>query len=195
VGRTLRKGDVTGPLITVAGVVENVRSGAADRELPPVIYRPHDQWASGAMSLVVRTGEGPTALAPAVRGAIRKPDSDLPIASMRTMREIVSSAVAQRRFQMMFTALFAGVALLLGAVRGDVVRWVPVSGMRPVLIGLVAGLGGAVSVATALRSLLFEVTPTDPISIAGVALVLLLASGLACYLPARRAARLDLRHE
>ena len=60
-----------------------------------------------------------------------------------------------------------------------------------ILIGLLAGLGGAITIATALRSLLFGITPTDPVSLASVALVLLLTSGLACYLPARRAARLD----
>jgi putative ABC transport system permease protein len=224
-GRTVRQGDVTGPLITVIGVVENVRSGAADRELPPFIYRPHDQWASGTMALVVRTAQEPAALAPAVRAAIHGTDAGLPISAIRTMREIVSASVAQRRFQMMLTLLFACVALLLGAVgvygvvsyavtcrtrdiglrialgamRGDVVRWVFSSGMRPALIGLGAGLAGAIAIATGLRSLLFGITPADPVSLGGVALVLLVSSGLACYLPARRAARLDpmmaLRHE
>ncbi len=224
VGRTIRQGNVTGPLITVAGVVEDVRSGAADREVPPIIYRPHDQWASGPATLVVRTAQDPSAVAPAVRAAIRKMDSALPIPAMRTMREIVSAAVAQRRFQMMLTSLFACVALLLGAVgvygvvtysvacrtrdiglrialgamKGDVMRWVFSNGMRPVVIGLVAGLAGAVAIARVLQSQLFGITPTDPVSLGGVALVLLLTSGLACYLPARRAARLDpmiaLRH-
>ncbi len=76
VGRTLRQGNVTGPLITIVGVVQDVRPGAADRELPPFIYRPHPQWASGPATLVVRTAQDPAALAPAVRAEIRKMDSE-----------------------------------------------------------------------------------------------------------------------
>jgi putative ABC transport system permease protein len=225
VGRTLRQGDVTGPLITVAGVVEDARPGAVDREPPPLIYRPHQQWASGPMALVVRTAREPAALASAVRAEIRKMDPGLPIPAIRTMREIVSTTVAQRRFQTMLTSLFALVALLLGAVglygvvsysiacrtrdiglrialgagRTDVMRWVFSNGMQPVGIGLLAGLGGAIVIARAARSLLFGITPADPLSLGAVVLVLLLTSGLACYLPARRAAALDpmtaLRHE
>jgi len=225
VGRTFRQGDVTGPLITVAGVVEDARPGAVDREPPLTIYRPYQQWASGPMTVVARTAQEPASVAPAVRREIRKLDQNLPIPAMRTMQEIVSSTVAQRRFQTMLTSLFAVVALLLGAVglygvvsyavacrtreiglrialgamRIDVMRWVLSNGMQPVFIGLVIGLAGAIAAARALRSLLFGITPVDPLSLGAVVLVLLLTSGLACYLPARRAAALDpttaLRHE
>lgn len=177
------------------------------------------------MALVVRTARRPAALAPPVRAAIRKMDASLPIPAVRSMREIVGDAVAERRFQMLLTAIFAAAALLLGAVGvygvvsyavacrtrdiglrialgalpGDVRRWVLYQGMRPVAIGLVPGMAGAIAAATALRSLLFGITPADPWSLGAVALVLLAASGLACYLPARRAAALDptvaLRHE
>jgi putative ABC transport system permease protein len=225
VGRTLRQGDVTGPLITVAGVVEDARPGAVDREPPLTLYRPYQQWASGPMTVVARTAQEPASLAPTVRTEIRKVDQNLPIPAMRTMREIVSSTVAQRRFQTMLTSLFAVAALLLGAVglygvvsyavacrtrdiglrialgamKIDVMRWVFSNGMQPIFIGLVVGLVGAVAAARALRSLLFGITPTDPVSLGAVVLLLLLTSGVACYLPARRAAALDpttaLRHE
>ena len=217
VRRQFRQSTTDSPLITIAGVVENARPGALDREPLPVVYRPNDQWASGPMSLVVRTAQDSAALAPAVRSSIRAMDSNLPILAMRTMREIVSSTVAERQFQMMLTSVFAVLALLLGAVglygvvsysvacstrdiglrmalgalRTDVIRWVFSHGMRPVLVGLVAGLAGAVAVARALRSLLFEVAPTDPLALGLVSVVLLLTSGLACYLPARKAARVD----
>jgi putative ABC transport system permease protein len=177
------------------------------------------------MTVVARTAQEPASLAPTVRREIRKVDQNLPIPAIRTMREIVSSTVAQRRFQTMLTSLFALVALLLGAVglygvvsysvacrtrdiglrialgamKIDVMRWVFSNGMQPVFIGLVVGLVGAVAAARALRSLLFGITPIDPVSLGTVVLLLLLTSGVACYLPARRAAALDpttaLRHE
>lgn len=152
-------------------------------------------------------------------------DANLPIPPIRTMREIISVSLAQRRFQMLLTSLFAVLSLVLGAVgvygvvsytvscrtrdiglriafgaaRGDVMRWVFGEGMKPVVIGLAAGIAGAVGVAAALRSLLFGITATDPVALSGVVVLLLVTSGFACYLPARRAAALDpmvaLRHE
>lgn len=177
------------------------------------------------MSLVVRTAQEPGALAAAVRAEIRKMDPNLPIPAIRTMREILSQTVAERRFQMALTVLFAfaalclgaigiygvvsysvasrtrdiGLRIALGAMRGDVMRWVFAIGFRPVLIGLVAGLFAAVVIGQVLRGLLYGISPTDPVSLSVVAVVLLLTAALACYVPARRAANLDpaiaLRHE
>jgi putative ABC transport system permease protein len=225
IGRQFRQGRVTGPLVTVVGVVGDARPGAVERDAPPVIYRPYEQWASGSMTLLVRSAGDPASLAPAVRTVVRGMDPNLPILSLRTMREVVASAVAERRLQMILTLMFAAVALLLGSIglygvvsyavacrtreiglrlalgspRANVMRSVFAHGLPPVAAGLVAGILSAVGAATALRSLLFGIVPVDPLSLTAVAIVLLLTSGLACYLPARRAASLDpltaLRHE
>jgi predicted permease len=217
IGRAIREGDVTGPLTVIVGVVEDIRSGSVERELLPQLYRPHHQRDSGGMNVVVRTSGAPATLAASVRSEVRKLAPNLPIADMRTMKEIVSASIAQRRFEMLLTAAFAVVAILLGVIgvygvvslsvanrtreiglrmalgaspRG-VMRWVFARGLRPVVLGAILGLLGAVIVATTLRSLLFAVAPTDPLSLAAVALILLCASLLACYLPARRAAGLN----
>ena len=216
VGRHFRQGDVTEPAITIAGVVGDARPGALDRDPPPVIYRPYSQWASGPMTLVVRTALEPSALAPDVRRIIRGLDPDLPILSVQTLREVVASTVAERRFQVTLTALFGllalglgavglygvvsfavscrtreiGLRLALGATPSDVMRSVFATGLPPVAAGLTAGLAAAIVAARVLRSLLLE--SARPIrwrsawsrSCAATA-------GLACYLPARRAASLD----
>ena len=225
IGRQFRQGNVTGPLVTLVGIVGDVRPGAVERNAPPVIYRPYEQWSSGPMTLLVRSAGDPKTLAPAVRIVIRAMDPHLPVLSLKTMREVVASTVAERRLQMILTLMFAAVALLLGSIglygivsyavacrtreiglrlalgspRADVMRSVFAHGLPPVVAGLLVGVLSAVGAATALRSLLFGIVPMDPLSLSAVVMVLLLTSGLACYLPARRAASLDpliaLRHE
>jgi putative ABC transport system permease protein len=208
-----------GPLrsVTVAGFVADTRPGALDRELPPEVYRPQSQRAGGTMSVVVRTAQEPAAMAAAVRAEIRKLDPNLPVPAIRTMREIISQTVAERRFQMALTLLFGlaalclgaigiygvvgysvacrsrdiGLRIALGAMRGDVMRWVFAIGFRPVLIGLAAGLFAAIMIGRGLRGFLYGIAPTDPVSLGIVAAVLLLTAAVACYVPARRAAGLD----
>src|SRR5262249_26686581 len=130
---------------------------------------------------------------------------------------IVDVSVAQRRFQLGLISLFGlaalmlgmvgiygvvayavscrtrdiGLRIALGALRMDILRWILVNGMKPVVIGLSAGLFCAVAIGRAIRGVLFEVAPTDPVVILCVAALLLVISALACYIPARRATRLD----
>jgi putative ABC transport system permease protein len=217
VGRAIGEGDVTRPLTVIVGVVEDIRPGSAEREPMPQLYRPHHQRNSGGMNVVVRTSAPPAALASAIRSEVRKLAPNLPIANIKTMKAIVSASIAQRRFEMVLTTAFAVVAILLGVIGvygvvslsvanrtreiglrmalgaspPAVMRWVFARGLRPVFIGAFAGLLGAVIIATSLRSLLFAVEPADPLALVTVALILLCASLLACYLPARRAAGLN----
>ena len=203
--------------VTIVGVAGDVRTGALEREPMPVFYRPHAQFASREMTLVVRTFQEPQALAAAIRAETWKLDRDLPIPTMRTMREIVSASVAERRFQTVLVALFAALSLILalvgiygvtsysvarqtqeiglrmalGAQGGNVLRSVLVQGLQPVLVGLVCGLIAARLGAVTVRSFLFGIGPLDPVALGGVAGILLFAAALACYLPARRASRLD----
>ncbi len=217
VGRAIREGDVTGPLTVIVGVVGDARTGSVECELMPQLYRPHTQRESGGMSVVVRTSTEPATLAASLRSEVRKLAPNIPISSIRSMSEIVSASIAQRRFEMLLISAFAIIALLLGvigvygvvsysvanrtrdialrmalgATKRDVTRWVLAHGLRPVVIGAFVGLIGAVTIATSLRNLLFAIEPTDPLSLVAVALILLCTSILACYLPARRASGLN----
>jgi predicted permease len=217
VGRAIREGDVTGPLTVIVGIVGDARLGSMEGELLPQLYRPWRQRPVGNMTVLARTSGEPAALSSAMRAEVRKLAPNLPIVTMRTMKEIVSASIAQRRFEMTLISAFAVVALSLGVIGVygvvslsvanrtreiglrmalgasplAVMRWVFARGLRPVFIGAFVGLFGAVTLATFLRSLLFAVEPADPFSLSVVALILLCASSLACYLPARRAARLN----
>lgn len=216
-GHGIFQGDLKGPVITVIGVVEDVRSGSDAHELPPQVYRPYQQFPDSRMTVVVRTGLDSVSAAAALRSAVRKLDPDLPVLSLRTMREILLTSISQRIFQMLLTSVFAVVALILvsvgvygvvsysvasrtrdigmqlalGAMPDDVMRWMFRTTFRSVLIGVAVGLAGAIACASIFRALLFGIVPTDPLSLVGVAAILLFTSAVACYIPARRAARLD----
>ena len=228
-GRRIRDRGPNSPLIAIVGVVADVRTTALDRRPMPQMYRPYTQGPdaeiAAEMSLVVRSTEEPQGLARAINRTIRGLDGSLPPPTVRTMSEMVSASVAERRFQMVLIATFAGLALTLavvgiygvvnysvlrrtreiglrmalGAQPGDVLGAVLKEGLRPVAVGLACGVLGAAIAAEALRGLLFGVGPLDPAALGGVAGVLLLAAAAACYVPGRRASRMDptvaLRHE
>jgi predicted permease len=217
VGRHIKLNGIDVSPVAIVGITGDVRADALETEPRPAAYRPVSQAPAGDVTLVVRTAQEPEALASAIRSEVWRLDSSLPVASMQTMREIVSASTAQRRFQMMLILMFAalslalavvgiygvtsysvsrrtqeiGLRMALGAQRGDVLVSVLAHGLRPVASGLLFGLVAAAFAAASIRALLFDVRPLDPISLGGVSLAVLLAATLACYFPARRAAKVD----
>jgi predicted permease len=224
VGRGLRL-DNDEPAMSVVGIVGDVRADALDREAPAALYHPLGQDLRRGMTLVVRTTQDPLATTSGVRAAVSALDPNLPIAAMRTMREVVSASVAERRFQMWLVSLLSVLALVLavvgiygvtsyttarrtreiglrvalGAQRGHVVRSVMLDGLRPVLIGLLFGAVAGQMAGQSIRAVLFGIGPIDFVVLTGVTAALGVTATMACYLPARRAASLQpltaLRHE
>lgn len=216
VGRRVRR-DPAFPPTVVVGVVGDIRADSLDREPPSVVYHHYTDDVRHNMTLILRTAEDPRALASIVRAEVSRLDRNLPIAAMRTMSEIVSTSLAPRRFQMMLVAAMAvlalalsvvgiygvasyavtrrtreiGLRLALGAQRGDVVGSVLIDGLKPVAAGAFIGVAGGVLAAAGIRSTLFGIEPLDPLVLAGVTIALIAAATLACYVPARGAARMD----
>jgi putative ABC transport system permease protein len=169
------------------------------------------------MSLVIRTSGEPTAQVSAVRSTLGSIDPNLAVYDVRSFDEILASSLGSRRFTMFLLAVFAGVALLLacvglfgvmaylvsqrtheigvrlalGARPGDVFRLVIGRGMALASVGSVLGLGGAWAIGRFLETMLYQVRPTDPITLASAPVVLLVVALLACYVPARRAMKVD----
>jgi predicted permease len=205
-----------GPDCEVIGVVKDVRA-RADHEAAPILYRPYWLLDVPNVTIVARTQGDPLSIVASIRAAVHTADAETPITKLRTMREVLEESVSQRRFQVLLTFTFASCALLLaglgvyGVVSYSVTRRTREMGLRaalgarapvlcvlvlrqgltPVVFGLIFGVGGALVCGRLLRSLLYEVKPYDPWIIAGVAGVVLLTATLACYVPARRAARID----
>ncbi|HEX5483827.1 MAG TPA: ABC transporter permease [Terriglobia bacterium] len=199
----------------VVGVVGDTRSVTLTNAPTPMVYQPYHGDLTG--SLILRTRLRSTAVAPELRRAIWKVDSSVAVPRIRSMGQIVSASLAPRRFETLLTSLFGGAALLLaclgiygvvsysvlrrtheigirmalGAQKRDVLRLVVGQGMMPVLLGLGAGIIGALALMRLVSSLLYGVKPTDLVTFVVVALVLASTALLACYVPARRAAKVD----
>jgi putative ABC transport system permease protein len=201
----------------VIGVVGDVRNTALATDPAPALYIPAFLRIWPAMDVAVRTAGKPESILPAVRQKIRELDSELPIATVRSMDSWVANSASASRLNAVLLAAFAGVALLiaaigvygvlsysvnrrvreiglrmaLGAQQGSVLRLVVREGMLVALLGIGVGLAGAFGVARALSTLLFGIRPNDPPTFALVATVLAMIALVACILPARRAARID----
>ncbi|HYY98056.1 MAG TPA: ABC transporter permease [Pyrinomonadaceae bacterium] len=201
----------------IVGVVADVRSLELSSEPEPEIYTSYLQDPFADMSYVLRTSVEPDGLTPAVREAVRQVDRAQPVTGFKEMEQVVGEAAAQPRFNSLLLAVFAGLSLLLaaagiygvmsygvtqrtreiglrvalGAQSRDVLRMVVGQGMWLTLLGVGIGLAAAFGLTRVLRSLLFGVSETDPLTFATVALLLTFVALLACYVPARRAAKVD----
>jgi putative ABC transport system permease protein len=202
----------------IVGVVGDARQGALNLPPSPEIYFPNTQLAFGQqVSLVVRTTVDPASLGDAVRRAGQSVNPDAPVFRVRTMREVIAGSMAQERFNTILMTLFAvvaallaavglygvmaynvtqrtreiGVRVALGAQSADVMRLVLRQGLRLVALGVALGLSVALALTRLMENLLFEVSATDPAPYAGVALLLALVALLACWIPARRATKVD----
>jgi putative ABC transport system permease protein len=206
--------------MTVIGVVADVKH-LSMRETPgPEIYVPFTQkpWPSmSTMHVAVRTSGDPAKATAALRAAIAAVDPDVPLANVATLSTIVGDAVAQPRFSMYLLGAFGGIAALLaciglygavsyavaarvqeigirlalGATPAEVLKMVLRQGLRVTTAGIAIGLVAAVASGRAVAAFLYGVEPTDPLTYVAVAAALLAAGCLACYLPARRATRID----
>jgi predicted permease len=198
----------------VVGVVGDARSTSLDQSPVDMLYIPLWQRPQNSSSILVRTAMDPKAIAAALRAAVWNADGDVPVPEERTLEQIMSASLARRRFQMALVLVFAlaalalaafgtygvvayavarrraeiGIRMALGAGRGRVLRLVLRQGMMPVFGGLAAGALAALAVGSYVSSLLFQVSPHDPLAFAVAAGALVAVSVLACWIPARRAA-------
>jgi putative ABC transport system permease protein len=202
---------------TIIGVVGDAKQFGLSEELSPQVYASYNQNPGIFATIVVRTAVEPMSLSEAVKKAVWSVDKDQPMWKIRTVEYLLERNVASDRFVMTLMAAFAFLALLLtaigiygvlsysvsqrtqeigirmalGALQKDVLRMILGQAAKLTLIGLVIGIVGAFGLTRLMSSLLYGVSPTDPIVFAGIAILLFAVAMLACYLPARRATRVD----
>ncbi|HEV2130004.1 MAG TPA: ABC transporter permease, partial [Longimicrobiaceae bacterium] len=201
----------------VVGIVGDVRNEGLSQDPPPMLYLSNDQTATRMASLVVRSHGEPRELMAAVRREVAAMDPNLPLFNIRTLEETLGEAISQPRFYMLLLSIFAGSALVLAAIGifgvmsyavvqrtreigirmalgadpRSVLRMVVGRALGLAALGVLLGLLGSLAGTRILSGLLFGVAPTDPLTLAGVATVLFGVAGIASYLPARAATRVD----
>jgi predicted permease len=202
---------------TVVGVVSDTKLYGLANPARLEVYAPLRQNATSEMTLLVKSGADPAALASAIREAVQSIDKDQPLFAISTMKELVSNSVSTRRMTLVLLGLFSGLALVLGAIgiygvisysvaqrtheigirmalgapRRDVFRLVVGQGLKLAGIGIAIGIAGALGLARLMSSLLYGISATDFETFAGVSILLALVAVLACYIPAQRAMRVD----
>jgi putative ABC transport system permease protein len=201
----------------IVGIVGDVKQDGLDQDTTLQTYEPFTQQTYSSMTLVVRTASDPTNQTAAIRNQVLSIDKEQPIARISTLEQRVSASVAQQKFSMLLLGVFAAVALVLavvgiygvlsyaaaqrtheigirmalGARAGDVLKMVIGQGMRLVLSGVALGLGAALGLTQLMKRLLFGVEAVDPMTYSFIAVLLTLVALFACWIPARRAAKVD----
>jgi putative ABC transport system permease protein len=220
IGKRLHPGFRTKPMCTVVGVAANVHQDGFAKEAPPAIYMPDTQapvFLLSAAAFVVRSEADPQTLTNNFRRELQSVDKELPLYDIRTMDQLVARSVSEPRFNMLLLAVFAGLALALasvgiygvmaytveertreigirmamGAQAEDVLKLVLKQGTMLIAMGLSLGLAAAFALTRVISSFLFAVSPTDPATFATIAFLLGAVALVACYIPARRAAKVD----
>jgi putative ABC transport system permease protein len=203
--------------ITIVGVVGDTKLYGLDNPARLEVYLPYRQRSRNDMNLVVRSAVDPASLTSAIRAAVAAVDRDQPIFAVQTMQQAVDDSISTRRLTLVLLGVFSALALILaaigiygvmaysvalrtqeigirvalGAQQQDVLRLVLGQGARIVFFGVAIGLAAAAVLTRLLASLLFSVSASDPLTFAAVAVVLVAVALLACYVPARRALRVD----
>jgi putative ABC transport system permease protein len=217
-GQQLQRGGPDSPRLTIVGVTGTINSIDLGQPVTKErIYRPAAQQPPGGMALVLKTGVDPQSLVGQVRAAVHSADPEQPIADVRTMQQWISRSLELRRTPALLLALFGSVALLLSAIgiygvlafgvaqrvrefgirqalgadQQSILALVLKQGLGTASIGIVLGLGGAFALSQLMQQMLFGVGARDPIVFAGVTILLFLVGVTACYVPARRATRVD----
>jgi predicted permease len=218
IGKTFKRGDPKDPPYEIVGIVADVHATSLQDAPGLMVYVPYWDRAPWSAAIAVRTAGNPVAAAGAIREAVWSVDSQLPVSDIETMEQVESRSLSQRRFQMALLGVFAGSALLLaalgtygvlafsvarrtneigirmalGAQPTNIVSMVMRRGLVPVAFGVVAGVAGSLALGRVISGLLFGVSPYDWRTILGVMALTLICALAACWIPARRATRVDL---
>jgi putative ABC transport system permease protein len=201
----------------IVGVVGNEKNSSLSKTAEPAVYFSHRQFSYRSMSVVVRATAAPLSLVNAVQNEVWALDRNLPVSNLKTMERRLGEAVAQPRFNALLLGLFAALAVLLAAVgvygvisymvrqrtheigvrmalgasAGDILKMVVGQGLTLTLTGVGLGLLGSFGLTRLISGLLYGVGTTDPLTFIAMPALLALAALLACYLPARRATKVD----
>ena len=205
------------PWREVVGIIADVKHWGYDRPVNPEMYSPQRQMVWNGLTFVLATDVDPVTLTAAVRAELKAVDPDLPLSNVRTMDEVATRSIAARRSAMLLLGIFGALALVLaaagiyavmaqlvslrsteigvrmtlGARPSSVMRLILREGLLQALIGLALGLAGGVLVMRGFKSVLFQISPSDPVTLVAVTVILLATAVLACVVPARRAMRVD----